>query len=79
MYSINQKRTLAKIPCGGGGNRKWDFKYGHGEDGSQNASFAFVKDKEIYYSFLPMEGYLYVSIKVHKLLFKQQKCEHRAA
>lgn len=56
MYSINQKRTLAKIPCGGGGNRKWDFKYGHGEDGSQNASFAFVRDKEIYYSFLPMEG-----------------------
>ncbi|ODN01543.1 WD repeat-containing protein 6, partial [Orchesella cincta] len=63
VYSYNDKRTLAKIPCSGGGNRKWDFKYGHGEQGSRNASFTFVKDREIFYTYLPMEGYLNVVMK----------------
>lgn len=64
LYSLKEKRTLLKIPCGGGGNRKWDFKYGHGKQGSPNASLAFVKDKEIFYTFLPMEGYLGNTLKV---------------
>lgn len=65
---MNEQRTLAKIPCGGGSNRKWDFKYGHGLEGSKNASFTFVRDKEIFYTFLPMEGYLNVTMKVILLL-----------